>query len=241
MAPDNIASSLPPVPTGLAQRSTGTERCLLNRAAFQERRSPTTEISTALVGAELTELTREELFVLVPAPQRMPLPVELFDVLRARGVRVRLLHNTVREPLTGPIGALAGRGIALPTTLHLPYFLVVRDRAVVYQPHHDPGHPMATDRLTRVRSVVMASSMATAFTMIWETAARRAEAVRTDDLDDGRDLLRVLGDGLTDDRAAARLHMSKRTFARRVAELMRRLDASTRFQAGVRAARRGWV
>ncbi|MFD2350432.1 LuxR C-terminal-related transcriptional regulator [Nonomuraea ferruginea] len=60
--------------------------------------------------------------------------------------------------------------------------------------------------------------------------------------DEGQDeVLRALDDGLTDDRAAARLHLSKRTFARRVAGVMERLNATSRFQAGAEAVRRGWI
>ncbi|MFF6970730.1 MULTISPECIES: hypothetical protein [Streptomyces] len=47
--------------------------------------------------------------------------------------------------------------------------------------------------------------------------------------------------GLTDDAAAARLNMSGRTYSRRVGELMAALGTTSRFRAGVEAARRGWI
>ncbi|MEV0395022.1 hypothetical protein [Polymorphospora rubra] len=223
--------------------TTGPDRTVPHRATYQERRGPAAEINIALLGAELAELTRNELLVLVPATYRLPLRVDLFEDLRARGVTVRLLHAAGREPSTGPLATLARDGIALPTPSQVPYFLVIRDRAVVYLPGQDPGHK--PDRLTRIRNAVLAGSMAAAFGAVWETAARRAEAARVaagiDGIEGGRELVRALGDGLTDQQAAARLHMSKRTFARRVALLMQRLDAGTRFQAGVQAARRGFV
>jgi DNA-binding CsgD family transcriptional regulator len=56
-----------------------------------------------------------------------------------------------------------------------------------------------------------------------------------------RDLLALLAQGLTDDAAAKRLSISVRTERRIVADLMRRLDATSRFEAGVKAARRGWI
>ncbi|MEV7230344.1 hypothetical protein AB0M79_25495 [Polymorphospora sp. NPDC051019] len=230
--------------TASTRLAAGPDRTLPHRATYQERRGPAAEINLALVAAELAELTRDELLVLVPAPHRLPLPAHLFESLRARGVTVRLLHAAVPEPPAGPLAALARGGIALPTSSQIPYFLVIRDRAVLYLPYQDSGHPKA-DRLTRMRNVVLAGSLAAAYGAVWEAAARRAEAARVaagiDGVEGGRDLVRVLGDGLTDQQAAARLHMSKRTFARRVAVLMQRLDAATRFQAGVQAARRGWV
>lgn len=239
---NNYQDTLTAIPNGPgAGTGAGAGTALVQRTAYQDRRAPSAEISTTLLGAELTELTREELFILAPVPRQVCLPLEVFGDLRARKVKVRLLYTVRHEPLGEPVATLARGGIALPTPLHLPYFLVVRDRAVVYLPHQDPRHPRS-DRLTRVRSVVMGNSMAAAFTVIWENADERARAARiTDGLDRGEDLLHVLGDGLTDDRAAARLHMSKRTFARRVADMMDSLNAKTRFQAGVQAARRGWI
>ncbi len=51
--------------------------------------------------------------------------------------------------------------------------------------------------------------------------------------------LRFLNDGVTDEVAARRLSVSLRTYRRYVAELMSRLDVTTRFQLGVRAAELG--
>ncbi|WP_034094924.1 hypothetical protein, partial [Streptacidiphilus albus] len=51
--------------------------------------------------------------------------------------------------------------------------------------------------------------------------------------------LRTLGQGYTDARASRELGMSVRTYRRYVAELMNRLQATSRFQAGVRASRSG--
>lgn len=58
---------------------------------------------------------------------------------------------------------------------------------------------------------------------------------------EGRLLLQLLRDGAKDDQIARRLGVSVRTVGRKVAELLSDLEASSRFQAGVMAARRGWV
>ncbi|QOC93344.1 helix-turn-helix transcriptional regulator [Micromonospora craniellae] len=199
------------------------------------------DLSALLLSAELTDLTRTELLVVAPIPGQMPLPAEVFGELRARNLTVRLLFTPGREPLAEPVAALARDGIALRSPVDLPYFLVVRDRAVVYLPHQDPVNP-GNGRLTRIRSVVMGDSLATVFGLMWDTAVQHTRAVRAAPrVDEGEELVRALGEGLTDDQAAATLHMSRRTFARRVSDMMHRLDASTRFQAGVQAARRGLV
>jgi len=56
-----------------------------------------------------------------------------------------------------------------------------------------------------------------------------------------RFLLAQLASGAQDEQIARRLGLSLRTVRRRVAELMSELGATSRFQAGVEAARRGWL
>lgn len=54
-------------------------------------------------------------------------------------------------------------------------------------------------------------------------------------------ILALVGAGLTDEAIAARLGLSVRSLRRRSQKLMADLGAANRFQAGVEAARRGWV
>ncbi|SCD54243.1 regulatory protein, luxR family, partial [Streptomyces sp. di50b] len=54
-------------------------------------------------------------------------------------------------------------------------------------------------------------------------------------------LLQLLATGLTDEAVARTLGIGVRTERRMTAELMERLGASSRFEAGVQAARRQWI
>ncbi|GAA3169208.1 MULTISPECIES: helix-turn-helix transcriptional regulator [Streptomyces] len=54
-------------------------------------------------------------------------------------------------------------------------------------------------------------------------------------------LLRLVAQGCTDASAAGQLHISHRTARRMMAALMERLGARSRFEAGVKAARLGWL
>ncbi|MGH3622214.1 MAG: DNA-binding response regulator [Sciscionella sp.] len=54
-------------------------------------------------------------------------------------------------------------------------------------------------------------------------------------------ILMLLRDGIKDEAAARELDLSVRTYRRRVAELLAALDATSRFQAGVRARELGLV
>lgn len=58
---------------------------------------------------------------------------------------------------------------------------------------------------------------------------------------DERELLAMLAAGLKDESIARQLDVHVATARRRIAALMARLEVSSRFQAGVQAARRGWL
>ncbi|MFC1440908.1 helix-turn-helix domain-containing protein [Streptacidiphilus sp. N1-10] len=69
-----------------------------------------------------------------------------------------------------------------------------------------------------------------------EVAGRHPEVSRSD-----QDLLHLLNAGLKDDAIARQLGLSERTLRRRITDLTVRLGATSRFQAGAQATRRGWI
>ena len=180
-------------------------------------------------------LTRDELIALVPEPwlfDRM-VPAGLFSKLLRQGLTVRVLHGPARPGDPAPFPALTRLGTAAPTTFSLPYPVIVRDRSVLYM----------AGRLAPQAHVVAARSLAVAFDLAWAAACGQPPNSPPPGqvTAEQREILQVLSNGVTDDHAAAQLHMSRRTFARRVASLMDSLGATSRFQVGVQAARRGLV
>ncbi|MFJ8431421.1 LuxR family transcriptional regulator [Kitasatospora sp. NPDC094019] len=104
----------------------------------------------------------------------------------------------------------------------------------------------ADDRAGVVSLLVRPSSLLNALAAVFETFWRLAVPASTagaglqiDDRD--RRILVLMASGATDDAIARRLGLGRRTVVRRVATLLARLGATTRFQAGVQAARRGWL
>ncbi|MGW3040975.1 hypothetical protein ACWC9T_13250 [Kitasatospora sp. NPDC001159] len=63
--------------------------------------------------------------------------------------------------------------------------------------------------------------------------------LRIDERD--RRILTLMASGATDDAIARRLGVGRRSVVRRVSTLLAHLGATTRFQAGVQAARKGWL
>ena len=82
------------------------------------------------------------------------------------------------------------------------------------------------------------------FESLWSTALDLDQALRSvapvaSELD--RAVLMLMSSGVKDEAAARQLNVSDRTYRRHVADLLLRLGASSRFQAGVEAVRRGWL
>lgn len=82
------------------------------------------------------------------------------------------------------------------------------------------------------------------FEQTWERAAPLGPAGAGDPdplSDHERALLTYIAQGHTDESAARQLHVSPRTARRTMASLMERLGARSRFEAGLKAARLGWL
>ena len=101
----------------------------------------------------------------------------------------------------------------------------------------------------RVRGVLvhpspLLSGLLSLFDLLWERAIPLDAGSTTGEAgwrisDDDAALLRLLAAGLKDQAIARHLGIGLRTVVRRIGNLSRALDAETRFQAGLQAARRG--
>jgi predicted DNA-binding transcriptional regulator len=93
-----------------------------------------------------------------------------------------------------------------------------------------------------VRQPAIVGALTLLFERYWEQATALPDLdTRRPRVDVRRSLLRQLAAGAKDEHIARNLGLSLRTVRRRVADLMIELGADTRFQAGVEAARRGWL
>ena len=79
------------------------------------------------------------------------------------------------------------------------------------------------------------------FEALWRTAVPISGPRHVPLTDQERMILTLMVSGATDDVIARRLNLSRRTVLRHSGALFDRLGAKTRFQAGVQAARRGWL
>jgi DNA-binding NarL/FixJ family response regulator len=93
-----------------------------------------------------------------------------------------------------------------------------------------------------VRQPAIVGALTLLFERYWEQAtALPALDALLPRVDVRGSVLRQLAAGAKDEQIARTLGLSLRTVRRRVADVMIELGADTRFQAGVEAARRGWL
>ncbi|RMI31978.1 helix-turn-helix transcriptional regulator [Nocardia stercoris] len=170
----------------------------------------------------------------------------LFELKAARiasGVRYQTLYqDTVYQDPDRLRFALAtnAAGAQARTLPDPPLKVIVSDgeRASLML-HNDErrGDPMGL----RIGPSPLLDTLTRTFDVLWALSAPISvnPAEPLDERD--RAILTLMGLGATDDTIARRLGMSRRTVVRRTASLLERLGASTRFQAGVQAMRRGWL
>lgn len=171
---------------------------------------------------------------------------QLFDLRTARmsaGIRYQTLYQDTiyQDPDRLRYALTANNAGAQARTLPDPplKLIIADDGRAAMMLHHDErrGDPMGL----RIAACPTLDALMSTFDVLWALAA--PISVNPDQPIDERDraILTLMGLGATDDTIARRLGMSRRTVVRRTASLLERLGASTRFQAGVQAIRRGWL
>ncbi|SEQ81148.1 regulatory protein, luxR family [Lentzea xinjiangensis] len=192
------------------------------------------------VEAKLATATDEVLIARSLAGRPVPFRQVDHDNLR-RGVRYRVLvpdRARTAHGVSARLGALALAGADVRTAPKVPLDALVVDRALTVLP---------AGRRDSVAAFELASVVTTTvelFERVWRAAVPFTAAVAAageEVTDRERELLTLLFAGCTDEAAAARLNISVRTVRRTVSQLMDRLGARSRFQAGAKAADRGWL
>lgn len=177
--------------------------------------------------------------IVAPAEESPDLP--LLD----RGIRMRTIYlqsMTVSKQGLEFAAFMYKRGNEVRATPTLPMRLLLIDHEIAIMPLN-PEVESAGAVIHRSPSV-LALAMAL-FDSYW---ARATELFAPEDREDNSPLtpheaevLRLLAGGAKDEQVARLLGISLRTARRITANLSERLDATSRFELGVAAAKRGWV
>jgi sugar-specific transcriptional regulator TrmB/DNA-binding CsgD family transcriptional regulator len=181
----------------------------------------------------------------VPRAEELEASRTLDQELAERGITQHILqHEGVRtNALALAHGRwLAGIGAHIRTSLGLPLRLLIVDQTTAVVPF-DPEDRGGGALLITAPGIVAALNGL--FDRLW-SAAIPLEVAPEPHAPGGitqaeRELLLILANGATDEAAAKRLGVSLRTVKRRMEDLMRRLEAGSRFEAGLKAGKRGWL
>ncbi|MGC7097348.1 response regulator transcription factor [Amycolatopsis lurida] len=218
--------SSPQEPLRLAAVHGHTSRALLSRHA---------KVAGTLVAAQRDVLVVSTLADPVPAARRTE------QAILGRGIRFRMLVPDHVRTTAGParrLGRLARQGVLIRTMPAVPVEALVVDGTFAILPG-EGTHDVAVLRLPSVVAAITELAERLWPVAVPFTGSDPPEAVELSVRD--RELLALLCAGRTDESAAAALGVSVRTVRRMVSSLMNRLGARSRFQAGVKAADRGWL
>jgi DNA-binding CsgD family transcriptional regulator len=163
----------------------------------------------------------------------------------ARGVFFRTLYQSaVRNdpPTVEHAHWLMDHGGEVRTAPIVPQRLVIVDRTQALV----PLDPVDTRKgALHVTEPGIVNALCDLFDQAWATAVPLGATREPDPVsglsDTERELLRLLATGMTDEAAGHRIGVSLRTVRRMMASVMERLGATSRFEAGIKAAHYGWL
>jgi DNA-binding CsgD family transcriptional regulator/DNA-binding Lrp family transcriptional regulator len=196
----------------------------------------------------LNTLTRETCDSMHPGP--MP-PMEVLErslrrdaAMIERGVRIRCLYP--RAPLQGArytayLRELTGLGAQVRLIDHAPCDLLIRDGMTACLPA-DPQNA-AESAMLLIQGAALVTTLSAVYEDYWLRATPYEQAVagepcsrETELSGQERVVIRLMAGGLSDDQIARKMGISRRTVQRAVTKLMARLQATSRFEAGLKLA-----
>jgi len=196
--------------------------------------------------AELSFFTRSSVWSIQPAGPYSTASRVAAAPLDQRGLRrgidMRIIYDVAVLGSEGGRASLhyrAAAGARIRVSQGpLQRLIIMDERVAVVSAGPDNGHGAII-----VRQAGLLHSLRELFWRTWESAQELASprASEPELSEDEQTVLGLLATGTTDEIAARQAGVSVRHFRRRVARLMERLDAGSRFQAGAAAARRGWI
>lgn len=165
----------------------------------------------------------------------------------ARGVTMRTLHITasaLMPHMRAHLRQLVGAGAEVRTAPTLPMKMIIVDRGVAVVPSPGADDTTVDDAAMVLRSPAVVSVLRQFFEYFWAASTDLILEEMIGAPGSGtrhREVVRLLASGLTDEAIARKLGLSDRTVRRIVAELMQQIGADSRFQAGVKMVRLGWL
>jgi DNA-binding NarL/FixJ family response regulator len=227
--------------------STGRRHGLVGSARYASEPVPGTAVAGLL--ADLARRARREVLTFHPHGGRDP--ADAFHAVThgqlQRKVNARIVCTTSAlqdHALRASLQELTSAGARVRVAEGTLHRLVLVD-GVIAVVSLERSASWGNAVVVRERPIV--AGLQALFHSTWQQSRPFAERYAQPDEPGGgpceRDVrvLTMMSSGVADARAAQTIGVSTRTYRRYVADLMRRLGARSRFQAGIHAAERGWV
>jgi DNA-binding CsgD family transcriptional regulator/sugar-specific transcriptional regulator TrmB len=162
-----------------------------------------------------------------------------------RGVRFRAIYasEVLDHPaLVSRLSAMAERGEQARVLPQVPLKLLIVDGKTAILPlageNPPDSRPSGQARAVVVTDSVLTNALQVLFDQLW---AQATPLRLTSTVDPVTDLINLLATGMKDETIARQLGISSRTLRRRISQAQDQLGATSRFQAGLQAARHGWI
>ncbi|MBV6699357.1 helix-turn-helix transcriptional regulator [Kitasatospora aureofaciens] len=201
---------------------------------------------------DCTDLARDEILSMHPGPvveSRSKARLDRNQRVVDRGVGMRTIHlaSTARMPHgLALLEEMQAAGVRVRLAPTIPFRLIVIDDVMAFTPTFDPEHTEPSALVTR--GPVITRLLRRVFEHCWQSAVElgadtspRREPAESPLSRQQSGILRLMNAGLKDEAIARELGVSIRTLRRLIYDLMEKLGADNRFQAGVRAGQLGWL
>lgn len=198
---------------------------------------------------DITDVMQESSASMHPGGTGRQIPERMLDRDRRQignGVRVRAIYER-RDASEPAMAEFLRRRVALGVEIRLapvvPMNMIVADQQFALVPIRPED---AREGAILARGTALVRSYLGLYEHCWHTASPYGDDVVPERGGDGlseqqRAALQMLASGMKDEKIARSLGVSLRTVSRMLSELMQELGASSRFEAGVRAVRLGWL